>query len=465
MNTIEPMTDRDNEIIKKELAGLRGGELQKVGIVYGCVLAVRVVKDDKPRYVYCCPGSPGYVCVSEESPGCGYPHTDFPAGMLGRIEHQTINTIEAASEYIALTTATGWRIAVIFDDKKGNAVLIDEEGLIRSCMHPDYHWQAGRTFSAAGRQPATQTSYAVVSYDTLMEHARKSERETVRRAVRQQLRKEYKRLERKLDKIEHDNQNAEASEQFRLWGELLKAHYHVLARGMSEVTVTDFFSDKNEEMTIALDPAKTPQENIKGLFHRAQKGERGRKIVAERLAETRRELEQTAEKQEQAEKLEDTEALRGLTATRPAKTQVRTAARAKKENGPRLARYLSSDGFEIIAGKNARENDYITVRIAHGTDIWMHTRNRPGSHVVIRAGRKEVPRATMLEAARVCACASKVAEGDVVEITYAQRKHVSKPKGAKPGLVLVAGGKTIGIRNEARATAQWMREHRIRESD
>ena len=92
--------------------------------------------------------------------------------------------------------------------------------------------------------------------------------------------------------------------------------------------------------------------------------------------------------------------------------------------------------------------------------MWLHTRNRPGAHVVIRAQRgKEFTKQTLIQAAKICAYLSKVRDGSLEDVTYTLKKNVTKPKGLKPGSVFVAKGKTITIQHNEREIRTWMREN------
>ncbi|MEO7673741.1 MAG: NFACT RNA binding domain-containing protein [Pyrinomonadaceae bacterium] len=106
--------------------------------------------------------------------------------------------------------------------------------------------------------------------------------------------------------------------------------------------------------------------------------------------------------------------------------------------------FVSTDGFEILVGKKAKDNDYLTFRVAKSLDLWMHAADYPGSHVVIRnPNRKEIPHRTLLEAAQLAAFYSQGKSQPKAAVHYTQKKFVNKPKGAAPGLVSLASFKTI----------------------
>ncbi|HEX8353967.1 MAG TPA: NFACT RNA binding domain-containing protein, partial [Pyrinomonadaceae bacterium] len=130
-----------------------------------------------------------------------------------------------------------------------------------------------------------------------------------------------------------------------------------------------------------------------------------------------------------------------------AQTAARTKAskRDSAEKGRTLRRYRSSDGYEVVVGRGARENDEVTFRVARSYDTWMHAADYPGSHVVVRArGRDEpVPHRTLVEAARLAAHFSQARKDSKVAVNYTQRKFVSKPRGAAPGLVYLSSFRTL----------------------
>ena len=106
---------------------------------------------------------------------------------------------------------------------------------------------------------------------------------------------------------------------------------------------------------------------------------------------------------------------------------------------------MSEKGFEIFVGKNNRENDFLTLKFADKTDIWLHTKNIPGSHTVIITRGKEVDEETLLFAARLAAANSKGAGGDNIPVDYTLVKHVKKPNGAKAGMVIYTNNKTLYV--------------------
>ena len=126
----------------------------------------------------------------------------------------------------------------------------------------------------------------------------------------------------------------------------------------------------------------------------------------------------------------------------------------------------SSDGFSIIIGRSAKDNDYVTMKLANGNDGWLHVRDYPGSHAIIRAEKKrEISMIAWREAAEMCAALSQAPDLSLVDVIYTYKKFVSKPKHAKPGSVLVAGGKNLTVRKDQRQNKLWRESHFASDED
>ncbi len=121
--------------------------------------------------------------------------------------------------------------------------------------------------------------------------------------------------------------------------------------------------------------------------------------------------------------------------------------RSKRVPGTR--RYISSDGFEILIGRAAHDNDHLTFKVAKPNDLWLHAADYGGSHVIVRnPTRKDIPHRTVIEAAQLAAHFSQARKDPKVDVHYTQRKFISKPKGAKPGLVRMSRFKNITVEPE-----------------
>ncbi|MBI3963220.1 MAG: DUF814 domain-containing protein, partial [Deinococcus sp.] len=204
--------------------------------------------------------------------------------------------------------------------------------------------------------------------------------------------------------------------------------------GTTSLTVPDLFSGTGE-VTIPLDPTKGLAENAQTHYQRAQK--RRRALVG---------LDQR-ERSHQAELARKQAALAQV----PLADAVRLQALLPRQRGKKGERrtpglsFRSRQGFAILVGRSSQENDQLTMRIAKSQDVWLHVQATPGSHVIVRAAGKQVPFETILEAARLAAYYSQARHSSNVPVDYTLRKHVWKPRGAKPGAVLITQQKTVYV--------------------
>ena len=128
----------------------------------------------------------------------------------------------------------------------------------------------------------------------------------------------------------------------------------------------------------------------------------------------------------------------------PPQPGAKKVKKAKKERYiPKPYAFCSSDGFMLFVGKNNKQNDFLTTKMARAEDIWLHAKDIPGAHVIIRTEGKEAPPATLMEAAGLAALFSKAGRSKSAPIDYTLKKHVHKPKGARPGMVIYEHQKTI----------------------
>ena len=224
------------------------------------------------------------------------------------------------------------------------------------------------------------------------------------------------------------------------------ANVNTAERRGDRILVIDYFDDAAPTVEIEGDANKPLSEVAEAYFRRYVKARNGERVINERMAGTEAKLAAATEKLhliEDAIEARNNEYLTSLVA--PPRKPIAVARKKKREvefNGAR--RFISTDGFEILVGKKAADNDYLTFRVARSLDTWMHAADYPGSHVVIRnAGRKVIPNQTLLEAAQLAAFYSSGRSQTKAAVHYTLKKFVNKPKRAAPGLVSLASFKTI----------------------
>jgi predicted ribosome quality control (RQC) complex YloA/Tae2 family protein len=240
-------------------------------------------------------------------------------------------------------------------------------------------------------------------------------------------------------------------ELWKRYGDLILANVHAATREGDVIRVTDYFDENAPLIGIEGEHNKPLNEIAEAYFRRYTKARNGVRIVRDRIAATEAELETDAillSKIETAIAAEDAAFLAGIVEPKRKVTEVRRKKKSDTEFGG-ARRFVSTDGFEILVGKKAKDNDFLTFRVARSLDTWMHAADFPGSHVVIRnPNRKEIPPNTLHEAARLAAFYSNARKLDKAAVNYTQKKFVNKPKRAAPGLVSLASFKTLLVRPE-----------------
>ncbi len=258
------------------------------------------------------------------------------------------------------------------------------------------------------------------------------------------LQNEIDKLALKTKKLKKDYERASKLDQFQLYGELLMANIYAFEKGVKEVTVTNYYSETGEEITIPVSERKTPIENAQSYYTKYTKAKNALVMVQEQLEKTTEEIsyfEMLAQQVQQASP-GDIEEIREELAEQ-GYLKLRHAKKKKKQVKPEPERYVSSTGVTISVGKNNKQNDMLTFKLAKRTDIWLHTKDIPGSHVVIHSS--EPDETTLREAATLAAYFSKARESSSVPVDYTEIRQVKKPNGAKPGFVIYFEQKTLYI--------------------
>lgn len=272
------------------------------------------------------------------------------------------------------------------------------------------------------------------------ENERREEIEAARRLATRELSAAVKRLERQRRALEGRREEYGQYEEYRHMGEALKYNLGAVRKGMTVVTLPDPYGDG--EVDVELKADLSPAENMERLFAFYRKARRGVEAVAARLEALKGELSRAREELAAALAAGDVEELAAWLGEERAGGR---APRRERERGPGR-RYVSSDGFLIVVGRGAAENDEITFKFARPHDLWLHAQQARGSHVVIRRDdkNKAVPRRTVEEAASLAAFFSGDKHAGVVPVTVVERRHVRRAKGA-PGRVTHRGGDVVFV--------------------
>jgi predicted ribosome quality control (RQC) complex YloA/Tae2 family protein len=255
---------------------------------------------------------------------------------------------------------------------------------------------------------------------------------------------ELEKNKKKLGKLQQTLQDAEKAGEYQLHGELLTANMYALQKGMTEIEVMNYYDENGTMVTIALDPLKTPSENAQSYFSKYQKARNSVSIIEEQIMKTEEEIvyfdallqQMESASQRDIEEIREELAEEGY-------IRSRTKQKKQKQSKPVLDTYVSSDGIEIFVGKNNKQNDYLTNKLARRDEIWLHTKDIPGSHVLIRD--LEPSEQTLHEAAILAAYFSKAKSSSSVPVDFTKIRHVKKPSGAKLGFVTYDNQQTLYV--------------------
>ena len=257
---------------------------------------------------------------------------------------------------------------------------------------------------------------------------------------------ELKRNRNKLKKREQTLKESENAEDYRRDGELLTTFMAQVPRGANEVTLPNYY-EEDRPITIKLDPALTPNQNAQKSFHRYQKLKHAGKLIGKQIEAAKNEidyLESVLAQLEIAGPMDIEVIKEELTAEGYLKKKSSKKQKRKKPSQP--DQYLSTDGTWILVGKNNLQNDQLSLKTAKKTDYWLHAKNIPGSHVIIKSDQPSDE--TITEAAELAAYFSKYRHSAQVPVDLVQVKHLRKPNGAKPGYVIYENQKTIIVTPE-----------------
>lgn len=364
--------------------------------------------------------------------------------------------------------------------RSSNLFLLDERGRIRIALRPTRGegQTEGEVYAPPARSPAAAprdietarkrggTDIPRAGAASLSEALDKHhlQQEAVRAfdaragSASAHLRQHIANLRKLRDNLRRDLEGHGDAEAHKRAGDLLLANLGTAVREGGRVRVTDYYAENAPTIELEIDEKRTLQDEAARRFARYAKARRAAREIAERLEKIEPELSALEVKQEELEKIvaaRDEDALATFVgAKKDEKSRDGRSAPVAREKGSRkssaekgrtLRRYRSSDGYEVIVGRGARENDELTFRVARSYDTWMHAADYPGSHVVVRARGKDetIPHRTLVEAARLAAHFSQARKDARVAVNYTQRKFVSKSRGAAPGLVYLSSFRTL----------------------
>ena len=310
-------------------------------------------------------------------------------------------------------------------------------------------------------RPAAYAAIPLLSYRGLTERAAASMSEATVRVIETAAREAalaeqrqallaritdgMRRAERAAAEIERHLAAAAEAGRWRRFGELLLAYGSTVPPGATEITVPDF---DGTPITIPLDPHRSAVVNAQAYFRRHAKAVASRRALPERLETLRQEhayLDQMRVLAAQAATQEELRTLRHELGEAGVLRRRRTDRRARPAAAPAPRTFTTAAGLRILVGRTSRENDHITFTLAAPDDLWLHARGMPGAHVILKTDGRTPSPADVETAAAVAAYFSQGRGAASVPVDVTARRHVRKPKGARPGMVVYREERTLMV--------------------
>lgn len=265
-------------------------------------------------------------------------------------------------------------------------------------------------------------------------------------AARNKLKQDTNRREKLLVKLRQDLEDHGDAETWKRFGDLILANLATARRESDKVFATDFYDENTPTVEIKIDENDSLTEAAEKFFKKYTKARNAQTELSKRTVDLESQIADFEARKEDLEKAIAEKDASYLSEFLGEKIETKPSRSKEKQtdNFKGARRYVSSEGFEILVGKGAKDNDYLTFRVAKSADLWLHAADYPGSHVVVKnPNRKEIPQKTLLEAAQAAAFFSHAKSQPKVAVHYTPKKFVNKPKGAGAGLVSMASFKTI----------------------
>ena len=258
------------------------------------------------------------------------------------------------------------------------------------------------------------------------------------------------RLRRKLALQEKDYAATQNRDQLRISGDLITANLYRMERGQAKLVCENYYDESCANITIQLDPLLTPQQNAAKYYQRYTKAKTAEKYRGEQMALARRDLEYLESILEEIAEAETEQDFLDIRNEMRDAGFLRRQGKGKKEpkRTTKPREFRTTSGLRVLVGRNNRQNDKLTTNDADHRDLWFHTKQIHGAHVILCTGGAEVDDDTIVEAAKLAAWYSQARESGNVPVDYTPVKYVKKPAGARPGMVIYNTCQTVNVTPE-----------------
>lgn len=257
------------------------------------------------------------------------------------------------------------------------------------------------------------------------------------------------RCYKKLEILNDELSKAHEAETYKLYGDLIMSNLYQIDKGTDKVKLMNYYSENGEYVEIPMDSQLSATANAQKYYKKYNKAKSAMVSIEKQLQENNEEIQyleaQANNLEKCTEELEINEIRQELAEQGYIKKKKEGKGKTKAAAPSKPMHFISSTGFEMFVGKNNVQNDLLTIKLASPNDLWLHTKDIPGSHVIVKTAGKPVDDETLAEAANLAAYYSKAKDSTKVPVDYTPRRNVRKPNGAKPGMVIYESNKTVYI--------------------
>ncbi len=369
-------------------------------------------------------------------------------------------TDNAKNERALLSSVAGFSPLICREIADGYTSLQEVIGVIENASTPyiikdtcgeplDFSFMEIKQYS--GYATESQASFSDALEQFFAEKAEKSFLRQKSSDIEKLLNNLSARINKRMNLRKMDLEKCKDRELLRIFGELLKSNLYTVTPGAASVTVQNFYDENLSEIKIPLNPALTPQANAAKYFKDYKKSHTAEQTLSTLIESDEKELayiESVRFALSNASAAADIEEIREELTLSGYIRKVRNSKPKKADN--KFKEAVSPSGYRVLVGKNNRQNDLLTCSIASKGDMWFHTKNIPGSHVIVFCAGEELNENDILFAATLAAENSKAAGSAQVPVDYTRVKYVKKPNGAKPGMVIYTTNNTVFVTPEGK---------------
>ena len=274
------------------------------------------------------------------------------------------------------------------------------------------------------------------------------------------VRTELSRAENKRSILQEDLRQAENAEDYKICGDNLMTYAHLYKdHADASLTVDNIYSETGEKLTLTLDQRLTLSQNMQAFYHKYDKRKRAQKLLCEQIALSEENIRYLASVESSLAASSTVSEIEEIKDELIQSGFLKENMKKKRQDKPSAPfRFITEDGKNILVGKNNCQNDRLTFQTAAPDDLWLHAKDIPGSHVILRLNGDEPSEASLRHAALLAAYFSKAQNSSNVPVDYTYRRYVKKPSGSRPGFVIFTHQKTLYVTPSAEETAKLLLE-------